>query len=235
VRLNKFLASAGVASRRKCDELISGGQVTVNGESGDLTGFQVDPEKDTVLFRGKKVVLPKNKYYYMLNKPSGYVSTCSDDKGRETVLQIVKDCDARLFPVGRLDCDTEGLLILTDDGDLAYRLTHPKHEVEKTYLARVRGSVTEDKITSLREGVLLDGRRTAKSRVSVRPIGEKTAEITIAIHEGRNRQVRRMLEAMGLDVLYLKRESVGSLTVKGLKAGEYRPLTQGEIDYLKSL
>ena len=235
MRLNKFLAAAGVASRRKCDELIKSGEISINGNCGDFTGYQIDPEKDKVEYHGRLLKLPDQKKYIILNKPSGYVSTCADDKGRETVLNILKDNKCRLFPIGRLDFDTEGLLILTNDGDLSFHLTHPKHEIEKKYFARIKGNLTQDKIDRLENGVLLDGKLTAHSKVTVSKANEKQAEINISIHEGRNRQIRRMLEANGLQVDYLKRISIGKLVLKELKPGEYRELTEKEIEYLKSL
>lgn len=235
MRLNKFLAAAGVASRRKCDNLIKNGEIRMNGKTGDFTGAQVDPEKDVIEYRGRRIQLPDHKIYLVLNKPSGYISTCADDKGRETVLNIIKDNTNRLFPVGRLDFETEGLLILTNDGELAYRLTHPRHEIEKKYYGIIKGNMTAEKKEHLENGILLEGRLTSRSKITVLNANEKKSEITITIHEGRNRQVRRMMEAVGLQVEYLCRVSMGNISLKGLKPGEYRRLTENEINYIKSL
>jgi pseudouridine synthase len=234
VRLNKYLAAAGVASRRKCDELIQAGLIRINGKSGDFTGIQVDPEKDLIEYKGARIKQPEQKKYIIINKPSGYVSTCADDKGRDTVMDIIKGYPYRLFPVGRLDFDTEGLLILTNDGDLAYRLTHPKHDIEKKYFAKINGNLTPEKIDLLENGVILDG-KPAKSKITVLRANERRAELHITILEGRNRQIRRMMEAAVLQVEYLKRISVGSLLLNELKPGEYREMTKKEYDDLKKM
>lgn len=235
MRLNKFLAAGGVASRRKCDEIIKSGSVSVNGKSGDFTGLTIDPEKDIVEYKGKRIKISEIKRYILLNKPSGYVSTCSDEKGRDTVLSLVKGFSERLFPIGRLDFDTEGLLILTNDGELAFRLTHPKHEIEKKYFARVSGELSPEKKEHIENGILLEGKKTSKSKVELIKSDFKYTDIHIAIHEGRNRQVRRMLEAVGLTVFFLKRISIGNLNLKSLKPGEYRELTEKEVKYLYTL
>lgn len=235
MRLNRFLAACGVASRRKCDEIIKAGRVLVNGKSGDLTGLTIDPGIDIVEYEGKRLKLAETKRYILLNKPSGYMTTCSDDKGRDTVLSLIEGFQERLFPVGRLDFDTEGLLILTNDGELTYCLTHPKHEIEKTYFARVSGRFTPEIKEHIENGILLEGRPTSKSKVELLKFELKCTDIHITIHEGRNRQVRRMLEAVGLTVLYLKRIKIGNLNLNGLNSGEYRELTEQEVRYLYSL
>ncbi len=234
MRLNRFLAAAGVASRRKCDEIIKKGLVSVNGVKGDYTGYTVDLKKDIVEYGGCIIKPPKEKAYIMLNKPAGYICTSSDEKGRDTVFKLIKE-DIRLFTVGRLDFDTEGLLILTNDGELSYRLTHPKHNVEKTYFAVVSGNLTEDRLSKLKNGVMLDGKKTSPAKVKVLEKDDKKARLNITIREGRNRQVRRMTEELGMEALYLKRVSIGGLSLGDLQTGEYRNLSKKEVEYLYSL
>ncbi|MDR3318698.1 MAG: rRNA pseudouridine synthase [Clostridiales bacterium] len=232
MRINKYLAECGVASRRKCDVLISAGKVSVNGKITTALGTDVDVENDTVFVDGKRVKPVVKHVYIMLNKPKGIVCTASDDKGRKTVLDIVNIPNVRLFPVGRLDYDTEGLLILTTDGDFANHIMHPSHEVPKTYVARIAGGITESELAQLRKGVVIDGEKTKPCRARV--IGEEPAEsrVEIVISEGRNRQIRKMFEALQKNVVFLKRSAVGELKLGGLSRGEYRPLTAKEIDYL---
>jgi len=231
LRLNKFLAEAGVASRRKCDMLIDEGKVTVNGITA-LKGMQVDEGKDVVVCGKERVTLSEEKIYIMLNKPLGYVSTCSDDKGRNTVLDLINIDGVRLFPVGRLDYDTEGMLIITNDGDFSHKLIHPKYEVKKTYYAVVEGLFTKEAKEKIEKGIRLDGVLTSKCSAEILKSSPKSSYILITISEGRNRQVRRMLEILGFKVLYLKRESISSLTLGDLAAGEWRYLTKKEINIL---
>lgn len=237
MRIAKFLAAAGVASRRKSEELILEGKVKVNGayvEPDDL-GMQVDPQRDVVTVRGKRVSLQEQKVYIMLNKPLGCVSTCHDDKGRATVLDYIKGVDARIYPVGRLDFTTEGLLLLTNDGELANKLTHPSHEVSKRYFCVVDSYLSPDQVDKLQKGVFIEGGKTAPARVKMMKATENRTELTISIHEGRNRQVRRMFEAIDKNVVFLKRISVGDLNLGDLKKGEYRFLTEEEIAYLRGI
>lgn len=231
MRLNKFLAEAGVASRRKCDILIDEGKVTVNGVVASK-GLQVDTKKDVVICGKEQVTISEEKIYIMLNKPLGYVSTCSDDKGRNTVLDLIKIDEVRLFPVGRLDYDTEGMLIITNDGDFAFKLIHPKYEVKKTYYATVSGIFTEEAKDKLEKGIRLDGALTSKCSTQILKSTPKSSAVLITISEGRNRQVRRMLEFLGFKVLYLKRESIGSLSLGNLASGQWRYLTKKEINIL---
>lgn len=235
MRLQKYLADCGVASRRKCEELISQGLVRVNGESVTQMGSTVDPERDTVTYKGKKVSPQKSKVYIMLNKPAGVVSTCSDDKGRATVMELVQDVKERLYPVGRLDFTTEGLLLMTNDGELANVLTHPKHSVEKKYLAVIGGAVTDDEIKKLEGGVDLDGYKTNRAIFHVVSSSPDRTEILCVITEGKNRQLRRMFEAVGKEVKYLKRVGVGEIKLGNLKKGQYRRLTADEITYLQKM
>lgn len=234
MRLNKYLADCGVDSRRNCDEIIAQGRVKVNGKTVTRLGVDVDPENDSVSMDGRRLRQKRRDVYVMLHKPKGVVCTAKDDKGRKTVLNLV-DVKARLFPVGRLDYDTEGLLLLTTDGQLAQTLTHPSHHIPKTYVARIFGELSEEEEKSLEKGVLLDGALTQPASVKVVEKDDRTSRIEITIFEGRNRQVRRMLESVGKDVEFLKRVSVGELRLGGLSRGKYRFLTEKEINYLKSL
>ncbi len=232
VRLNKYLADRGVGSRRECDRLIADGVVKINGKTA-TTGMSVN-EGDHVTVNNKRVADMQKKYYVMLHKPKGYVTTVKDDLGRKTVMDLVT-VDARLYPVGRLDYDTEGLLILTNDGELANRLTHPRNEVNKTYVARISGMLSEQERKQLENGVLIDGSKTAPARVKILKKDQHHTRCEITIHEGRNRQVKKMFEAVGKEVEFLKRVAVGDLRLGGLKRGEYRFLKDNEVEYLKNL
>lgn len=232
MRLNKFLAAAGVASRRGCDSLISEGKVTVNGKVAKL-GLEVS-ESDEVSVEGSKVVIQKNEYY-ILNKPKGYICSVSDDKGRKTVIDLMPANVGRIYPVGRLDYDSEGLLILTTDGELAQKLTHPSHEVPKTYLVKIEGTITESALNPIRSGVEIDGYLTKKCKAHIVETNKSYTKIHITITEGKNREVRKMFAAIGKEVQLLKRIKVGELTLRGLDRGAYRKLTKQEIDYLNSL
>ena len=204
MRLQKYLALSGVASRRACEALIEEGRVSVNGEKITKLGTKVK-DGDTVLFDGKKVLPKEKKYYIMLNKPAGYVTTASDELGRKTAVDLLKDIDARVFPVGRLDMDTEGLLFLTNDGDFTYTVSHPKHKIEKTYVAHITGKLTRAEANMLKNGVEIDGRYTAPAKVEVTEEKKNSSVVKIKICEGRNRQVRKMFEAVEHHVISLKR------------------------------
>ena len=232
VRLNKYLADCGVGSRRECDRLISDGVVIVNGKKATL-GMEVS-EHDQISVNGKRVGDKQKNYYLMLHKPKGYVTTVKDDLGRKTVMDLI-DVKARLYPVGRLDYDTEGLLILTNDGELANRLTHPRNEVNKTYVCRISGILTDKERLQLERGVLVDGVKTAPARVRILKQDQHHTRCEVTIHEGRNRQVKKMFEAVGKEVEFLKRVAVGELRLGGLKRGEYRFLNEYEVEYLKNL
>lgn len=229
------MASCGVASRRKSEELIFEGRVTVNGKTVEEPGMQIDPEKDEVRVGKKRISTPEKKVYIMLNKPVGCVSTCEDDRGRMTVLDCIKGVDARIYPVGRLDFTTEGMLLLTNDGELAYRLTHPKNEVNKRYLVIINSALSPEEVKKLEHGVFIEGGKTAPAKIKVLKTQPDRTELTIIIHEGRNRQVRRMFDAIEKEVVFLKRISIGDLNLGELKKGEYRFLTDEEITYLKQL
>ena len=232
IRLQKHLADCGIASRRKAEEYILSGRITVNGKTVNELGVKIDTTADIVAFDGKLVVQEK-KAYVMLHKPEGYVSTASDEHGRPVVTDLVRDIPARLSPVGRLDYSTSGLLLLTNDGELLYRLTHPKHEIAKTYIVRVTGVPTADSLRQLREGVIIDSRKTAPAKAVLIKNDGTNASLRITIHEGRNRQVRKMCAAIGHDVLYLKRVSTGKISLGDLPKGHWRYLTADEVEYLQ--
>jgi 23S rRNA pseudouridine2605 synthase len=227
VRLQKVLAQAGLGSRRTCEDLIERGRVRVNGDRAVL-GRRVDPEVDVIEVDGAQIGTKAGLVHYLLNKPAGVVTTASDPQGRPTVVQLVPE-EPRVFPVGRLDVDTEGLLLLTNDGDLTHRLTHPSFGVEKEYLAEVEGTPARGALRRLREGVELDDGITAPAKVST--VGDHLVRITL--HEGRNRQVRRMCEAIGHPVVRLVRTRIGPLAERSLAPGEWRALTQDEVRALE--
>ena len=234
MRINKFLAYSGVASRRGADQLINDGVVKINGKICSL-GDEVDISSDSVTVNGKLVNVVRKYEYYIMNKPKGYVCTVKDDKGRKTVMDLLPQKIKRLFPVGRLDYDTEGLLILTNDGDLTYKLTHPKNEVPKTYLVKTEKPVSDADLAQLRSGVVIDGIKTKKCNVRLIETLKTGSKLHITITEGRNRQVRKMFEAVGNNVDFLKRIKIGDLTLSGLNRGEVRQLNVREVDYLLNL
>lgn len=233
MRLNKYIAQAGVASRRKADQLTAAGQVKINGVVMTEMGYDVKPG-DQVVVNGQSIEPLSKAVYYVLNKPVGYVTTAKDEQDRLTVMELVSDVEQRVFPVGRLDMNTSGLLIMTNDGELAYRLTHPKHNVYKTYRARVNGYLAPDRVTRLRDGVDIGGYVTAKANVEVVKYAENSTIVQIQICEGKNRQVRKMCAAVGNKVVELQRTAIGELQLGRLKEGSYRRLTQQEIEYLKN-
>ena len=232
MRLQKYLADAQVASRRKAEEMILEGRVSVNGEVITQLGTKVE-DGDRVEVDGKEVHPADKLVYIMLHKPEGYVTTAKEQFGRPAVLDLV-DCGYRVYPVGRLDYDTSGLLLLTNDGELTYRLTHPKHNVNKTYIAMVEGVPTAEEMKKFSLGLVIDDYKTAPAKISIIKKGKYTA-LKIIIHEGKNRQVRKMCAAIGHEVKYLKRVSTGKLDLGSLEKGKYRYLTEDEIKYLKSL
>lgn len=235
MRLNKYIAQAGICSRRKADQLIANGNVKINGGVVTEMGAQVE-EGDKVVVNGKPVdAAGAKKVYVVVNKPLGYVTTMEDDKERATVADLVSDIPERLFPVGRLDYNTTGLLIMTNDGDLTYSLTHPKHEVYKTYVATVSGIISYARLNKLRKGVDIGGFVTSPAFVKVIKQNPRSAVVEIKIREGKNRQVRKMFAAVGNRVQTLERTAIGDLRLGRLKEGHYRKLTRQEIDYLKSL
>ena len=223
VRLQKYLASCGLGSRRTCEQLIRDGLVTIDGTKAEAMGLLVD-EHSEIRFMGE-IVKPVEKHLYIaLNKPLCYVSTARDQFGRKTVIDLLATVKDRVFPVGRLDYHSEGLLLLTNDGSFAYKLTHPKHEVPKTYIATVKHPLSDTKLDNLRNGIYLDGIKTFPCNIK-----QDGTELTITIREGRNRQIRRMFDLVGHQVLSLRRVKIGSLEIGGLKQGEYRFLSDDEV------
>ena len=234
VRLQKFLSEAGVASRRKAEELITLGKVKVNGHVAQI-GMSVDPKRDKVTVRGKTVVPVKEKTYIMLHKPRGFVTTMQDELGRKNVSELVKDAGVRLFPVGRLDKDSEGLLFMTNDGEFANLLTHPSSHVNKTYRVTVKGQVVEEQTLAMSQGIELDDGKTLPCDCF---IAERKTDRTVLIfilHEGRNRQIRRMCEAVGLEVIRLKRTEIAGVKLGMLKQGDWRPLNEREMRRLTAI
>lgn len=232
-RLQKVLAQAGLCSRREAERWMLEGRVTVNGHAAS-PGDRADLQKDKIMVDGKPVGVAEEKRYLMLYKPRGYVSTMKDERGRKTVADLVRDCRARVVPVGRLDYNSEGLLLLTNDGEFVHALTHPKHEVEKHYEVRVRGRL--DQIQRLSEPMEIDGYRIRPATVVVLEQDERSAKLRLTIHEGRNRQIRKMCEQCGLEVRRLKRVAVGELPLDPrLKSGAWRDLTPDEIAYLQQI
>jgi len=232
-RLQKIIAAAGVASRRHAEELIESGRVYVNGAAAAI-GDKADPETDEIMIDGVLLGQKEEFVYIMLNKPQGYVTTLSDEKGRKDVSALVADCGARVFPVGRLDMYSDGLLLFTNDGELANNLTHPSHGCVKEYKVIVKGSDFSQAARTMAAGVELDGRMTAPAKIDVISASGEKALLLFAIHEGRNRQIRRMCELMGLKVLRLTRISQGGVTLGNLGVGKWRHLSREEVERLKS-
>jgi len=232
-RLQKILSRAGIISRRGAEEMITAGRVAVNGSIVTELGAKADPDRDTITLDGRKVSVAVAGVYLLLYKPAGYMTTLKDPEGRPLVTDLLKEVRERVYPVGRLDYNTEGLLLLTNDGAWANALAHPRHEVDKGYHVRVRGKVTEEQLRRLAAGVDLEDGKTAPAVVSLVKESDSNTWISITIHEGRYRQVRRMCEAVGLSVVRLKRVSYAFLDLKGLKQGEYRTLTMDEVERLR--
>ncbi len=228
VRLQKFLAESGVASRRKSEELIEQGKVKVNGRVATI-GDKIDPKKDSVTVSGKKIVKTKTFTYIVLHKPRGFITTMNDEMDRKCVAELIKDVPGRVYPVGRLDRDSEGMLLFTNDGAFANAMTHPTKHVPKTYRVTVRPSITEDQITALTQGVIIDDRKTAPAEVHVVTKEEGRVVLEIILYEGRNRQIRKMCEEVGLEVARLKRTAIGSIKLGMLKQGAWRNLTEDEV------
>lgn len=228
-RLQKYMASCGVASRRKCEEIIAEGRVKVNGVTVREAGLKIQPGKDRVTVDGKEIIPANKPVYIMLNKPVGYVSTVRDQFMRPTVLDLVRGVKGRIYPVGRLDYDSEGLILLTNDGNFAYGLTHPRHKVDKTYIVVVQGSPSRKEIDRLRKGVEIDGRMTSPADIRVESVQGNKTTFRVVIHEGRNRQVRRMFEAIGYTVVSLKRTGIGKLQLGTLAPGKWRFLEDREV------
>ena len=231
-RLQKIIANSGYCSRRKAEELISGGRVKVNGEVINELGFKASPI-DFIQVDNISISEREEKEYYLLNKPRGVISSVSDEKDRKTVVDLIKT-DKRIYPVGRLDYDTTGLIILTNDGTLTNLLTHPKNKIEKVYVAKINGILSKEELIRLSTGVIVDGKKTSRAKIKIKKIDKKNnvSVLQLIIHEGRNHQVKKMIEAVGYKVLKLKRESIAFLTLDGLKSGEYRKLSIHEVKKL---
>lgn len=232
MRINKFLSACGLASRRKCEDIILGGRVSVNGRVVQSLGVSVNENKDIVEVDGKIVSLPQEFVYLKFNKPKGYACTASDERGRKTIFDLVQS-DVRLFNVGRLDYDTEGLLLLTNDGDFANLVTHPKFHFEKEYIVTVEGEVKEGDLAVLRRGVVEKGVRMPSAKVKLLNFDGKYSKVSVVIDEGQNHQVRRMFEALGKDIKLLKRVRIGNVHLGGLYRGKTKPMTEQEIAFFK--
>lgn len=235
-RLQKYLANNGVTSRRKAEEAILAGKVKVNGKIVIELGTKVNPKTDKIEFEGKLIKQEEKKVYILLNKPIGYVTTVKDQFSRDTVMDLVKKVEVKVLPVGRLDMYTSGAIILTNDGDFIYHVTHPKHEVEKTYTVTLKGKVTTEEVEQLRNGVEIEDYVTRPAKVKILKIDEEKniSRLEIVIHEGKNRQVRKMCETVGKRVLALHRSKIGTINVKDLKIGEWRYLKNEEVKMLLS-
>lgn len=235
IRLQKYLADASIASRRKSEQIILDGHICVNGKIVTELGTKVDTERDIVTYKGNEVKINNNYIYIMFHKPEGCVTTVHDQFERKTVMDYIQDIEERIYPVGRLDFDTSGLLILTNDGDLTYRLTHPKHNIEKVYIANVIGEPTKEEINKFEKGLYIDNYKTSQAKLYIVKRNGNLTSIKVVIREGRNRQVRKMCEAINHPVRNLKRIATGKLFLGELKRGEYRHLTKEEVNYLKNL
>lgn len=233
-RLQKFLASCGIASRRKCEEFILDKKISVNGVVITKLGTRIDPEKDQVKMNGKVVTPPAKSVYYALNKPAGYVVTMSDSHGIPMVTELVKDVKERVFPVGRLDLDTEGLLLLTNDGELANRMMHPRYHLEKEYIVTVKRELNQHNLRWMKKGVIIDNNTTLPARIELLKRDRYHVRYRVIIREGRKRQIRRMFKSIGHPVLALKRVAIGPVILGRLPKGQYRSLTSKEVAALKS-
>lgn len=234
-RLQKIISRAGLMSRRAAEKFIVEGRVTVDGKIISELGAQADPQKNKICVDGQELTFGAEKVYLLLNKPRGYVSTAKDERGRRTVLDLVAEISARVYPVGRLDLNSEGLLLLTNDGELMNALLHPKFKIEKTYRAKIFGELTEKKLNLLRDGIELDDGLTAPAEIFLIGAGKNSTTVEITIHEGRNRQIRRMFAAVGCEVKRLTRIKFAGLTLEGVKVGKFRQLTPEEIFRLRKL
>ena len=236
VRLQKFLANSGICSRRAAEKLIVDGKISVNGIVVTELGTKVQPEKDIIEYNGKKVNVQEKRVYILLNKPIGYVTTVKEQFGRPTVMDLIKDVGVNVVPVGRLDMYTSGAIILTNDGDFVYTVTHPKNEIEKTYNATVKGIFTNEDAKKIENGVKIEDYVSGKAKVKILKIDEtkNISRVQITIHEGKNREVRKMCESVGKPVISLHRTRIGNVNVKDLKLGTWRFLKEAEIDELKN-
>ena len=235
MRINKFISECGVCSRRKAEEYIKSGLVRINGVVVDKLATDVDVTKDKVTISNQEISLTDSYVYYMLNKPKGYICSMSDDRNRKSIVDLLEDIDRRVFPVGRLDYDSEGLIFLTNDGELTYKLTHPKFGIEKKYIVKVVGSMKESELAVLRAGVVVNNVRYSKCKVKLLSFENNVSKLEVTLTEGKNREIRKMFDAIGKEVIFLKRTQMAGIKLGGLKRGEIRRLKENEVDYLKSL
>ena len=235
MRLQSFLARAGITSRRSVIQELEAGKVKVNGEVVRIPSYPIYPGKDQITYLGRGVTLSQNKLYFMFHKPRGVITTVKDTHGRKTVIDYFKDVKERLYPVGRLDQDTTGLLLLTNDGDLAHRLMHPRYGVEKVYEAILNKEISPQDLKRLEEGVIIEGDKTAPCKIKVLNVRTGTCTVEVTLHEGKKRQIRVMFELLGIGVLHLHRKRYGSLNLKGLAPGKSRPLSDLEIETLRRI
>ena len=233
MRLNKYISTCGIASRRKCEELIKSGLVKVNGKVETNLATTVDEKKDEIIYNGEVLKLPSSFVYLKMNKPKGYACTVSDEKGRKTIFDLLEDKSVRLFNIGRLDYDTEGLILLTNDGDFANLVIHPSFEIEKEYIVTVEGKMVESEFAVLRKGVVVDGVRMPEARVKPISFDGKFTKVSVIITEGQNHQVRRMFDAIGKSIKLLKRVRIGSVLLGNLYRGKTKPMTEEEIASFK--
>ena len=232
VRLQKFMADNGIASRRKCEEMIEQGIVKVNGNTAHI-GDKVDPKKDRVTVKGRKIAVKDNLVYILLHKPRGYITTMQDEQGRKCVAELVKDVGVRIYPVGRLDRESEGMLLMTNDGAFSNAMTHPTRHVPKTYRVTIRPGITDEQIAAFQDGIEIDGRMTAPASIRVIDKSEGRVVVEVIIYEGRNRQIRKMCEQLELHIITLKRISIGDVKLGNLPIGEWRHLTRAQVESLK--
>lgn len=233
-RLHKYMASCGIASRRKCEEIILQGRVKVNGKVITEVGLKIDTLIDKIECDGKQIVPEDKKVYIALNKPEGFVCTVKDEKNRKTIMDLV-NVDERIYPIGRLDFDSSGLLLMTNDGDIYNKIIHPSKQINKTYIAVIKGIIDASDIAHFNNGIDIGGYITAPARINVMKIDDKSSNVQIVIHEGKNRQIRKMCEKLGHPVIKLRRISIGNIKLDGIEMGKWRYLTSEEIMYLKSL
>ena len=234
MRLNKFLSMCGVASRRKADEIIANGKVFVNGKVAIELGTVVDEKKDVVEYNGKRLTIANEFVYFKLNKPKGYISSNSDEKGRKTIFDLLPK-DKKLFSIGRLDYNTEGLILITNDGDFAEALAHPRYEIEKEYIVSIEGKILESELAVLRNGVVENGKRMPKAKVEAIKFDGKITKISVIINEGQNHQVRRMFDAIGKTIVLLKRVRVGEFVLGGLQRGKFKEFSKAEMEIVNNL
>ena len=235
MRINKYIAQAGVSSRRGAEKLITDGKIKLTGKVVTDLATDINIDNDVVMYDGKKLKITNHFTYVMFYKPKGCVTTASDEQGRKTIYDYIDITDKRLFPVGRLDYNSEGLLLLTNDGDMAFKLTHPSNEVPKTYLVKVEGELKENELNTLRCGVMLDGTLTKRCKLKLKEFDGKISSFEMTIFEGRNRQIRRMFEAIGKEVIFLKRIAIGDVRLGGLSRGKTRFLNDKEIEFLRKI